>query len=670
MTSATKVFPLRTGQAGFGLVEVLVSVVILGVVAAGVATAMFTSLSTSVSVRTASRLNSLTTSFAESVKSLPYQQCAEPDQYQLAFESMDSQSEVARRLLGTANSTFEVVEVVDDQDGSASCPDSGTQRVTLRVDFHDRTQTVTLVKRNPEPTAPPTVADFRWEFYVGAPGSNSDTTGFRLIPDIEAPTGVVQLEWWCDAEWMSTPGSSEPAAPGIAPDYVYRSDNPTDEILCGEYAAPIAGSTPAPATHQRTAALRVTDGSGRQTVRTHVIEFPTTTRGALPPLAFIQLLSTPLCVPGALCPHYSEVRFDAFGSSAAEGRRLEYCSWNFGDGSPEVVQYGPTCPTEQVTHRFAASGLVTLTVTDDLGNVATAYREIAVEGPDDVLPTVQFVAAIGEESRYGDFSTAVHGIAPSRVRFHASATPGNADGTITNFEIIYADGTPDTSSGPGNPDTDPRTRVFEPAYAERDGRLYPHASTAGNCSGRARGFPATVRVTESLPVNLVRGRTSAVNLVNSAQVCVTIDAFVPPAAIRTGNTEQSPPFAQHNGVMNYRNVWVWPIWDPGARYTELRFAIDRPSMPTWVRQEDVRMVLRIRNVFGAQCVLHNYETTFQDLLVPAGQESLRQIRFDGTTFLFSSQVSRCGFEVKVQRRFEGAWLETAYSNLAGLKEPV
>jgi large repetitive protein len=66
------------------------------------------------------------------------------------------------------------------------------------------------------------------------------------------------------------------------------------------------------------------------------------------------------------------VNFNASGSTPASGRRIVSYSWDFGDGDKKT---GVT-----TTHDYAIAGvyLVTLTVTDDLGQATTNSQPINV----------------------------------------------------------------------------------------------------------------------------------------------------------------------------------------------------------------------------------------------------------------------------------------------------
>ena len=89
-----------------------------------------------------------------------------------------------------------------------------------------------------------------------------------------------------------------------------------------------------------------------------------------PPVAEVSARPT-TARPGLL------VAFSGVGSSDSDGSVALY-SWDFGDGSPTVS--GSPAEAEQVYHSFAKEGVydVTLTVTDDQGNVSDAEDRGAV----------------------------------------------------------------------------------------------------------------------------------------------------------------------------------------------------------------------------------------------------------------------------------------------------
>ena len=111
------------------------------------------------------------------------------------------------------------------------------------------------------------------------------------------------------------------------------------------------------------------------------------------------------------------VTADGSGSTDPDGTIASY-SWDFGDGTPAVS--GATA-----THTYAVDGTysVTLTVTDNVGTVATATQPIVAANQ---APTAAF---------------SVQQLSARKVKLDASAST-DADGTIASYSWDFGDGTP------------------------------------------------------------------------------------------------------------------------------------------------------------------------------------------------------------------------------------
>jgi len=117
----------------------------------------------------------------------------------------------------------------------------------------------------------------------------------------------------------------------------------------------------------------------------------------------------------------AQVAFDASASTPDGGTIVSY-EWDFGDGTPKVVEGDPV-----VTHVYAVAGTqtVTLTVTDSEGASATWSKQLTVKP----LPVADFSWSpifphTGEE-----------------VTFNASASKPDG-GTLVSFEWDFGDGSP------------------------------------------------------------------------------------------------------------------------------------------------------------------------------------------------------------------------------------
>lgn len=120
------------GQAGYGLIEVLIAIVLMGTVIAALSAAMLTLLATTASTSSTQRMQAALTSYTESLKAGTYLACAStgsppvgstptPAQVQVAHDG-DS---AAYRPAAGSGITVEVVDVAFLSAASAASPSSG-----------------------------------------------------------------------------------------------------------------------------------------------------------------------------------------------------------------------------------------------------------------------------------------------------------------------------------------------------------------------------------------------------------------------------------------------------------------------------------------------------------------------------------------------------------------
>jgi prepilin-type N-terminal cleavage/methylation domain-containing protein len=137
----------RDGQAGFTLLEVVISVALVSLVVLGLATGFITLVRTNGSTYRQQQVDHAATNFAESLKAVQYQPCvpagADPD-YGAAPDLWAPSDDLQ-------------VEVVDveywdpaegDFDDTCVGADAGAQRVTVRAEWRDRERQAQIVKRN------------------------------------------------------------------------------------------------------------------------------------------------------------------------------------------------------------------------------------------------------------------------------------------------------------------------------------------------------------------------------------------------------------------------------------------------------------------------------------------------------------------------------------------
>jgi PKD repeat protein len=123
------------------------------------------------------------------------------------------------------------------------------------------------------------------------------------------------------------------------------------------------------------------------------------------------------------------VNFDGSGSFDPDGTVVGY-AWDFGDGT--------TGTGANPTHAYAATGdfIVTLTVTDDFGNLSAPATTTATIGIGDLPPVA-------------DANGPYSGTVGAEVQFDGSGSSDpNGDDTIVSYDWEFGDGTVASDSGP------------------------------------------------------------------------------------------------------------------------------------------------------------------------------------------------------------------------------
>lgn len=174
-----------------------------------------------------------------------------------------------------------------------------------------------------------------------------------------------------------------------------------------------------------------------------------------------------------------------FNGSNSSGQIANY-HWTFGDGS--------TSDGKNVTHHFqsAADYTVTLTVTDNNGNKATADYTISIAGgAADNIPPVAVIAA----------TTAV-GDSPLTVTFDGSGS-NDADGDTLTYSWNFGDGSSSENTGSSATHIYTVAGTFQATLTVSDGK--DQTTSAPIPVLVAEGSPATGQPTASIAVRGMSG---------------------------------------------------------------------------------------------------------------------------------------------------------------------
>lgn len=435
-------------QAGVSMIEVLAAILIVSLAFGSVAFATFGALKGGATARQRSELNSLVTSFGESIKGLPYHVCATKGDYTGEFQNAeDALPSAALRLQGKLNATLTVQAVVDNDPGLGSCPgvDSGTQLVTLKAQAGKASQTITIVKRTPNPNAAPAAIDFD---FLQRTGVNSPIVEYGLVPNVESATGVKSYKWWCmSAADLANPSASSDAwmvatpvgVPNRPPDFETTvATDASPKCAPGQTGEPeykpLLAPQPSDPPVVLYAALQVVDNAGIvYPTLVKNVQLPTSTAYVAAPTAVITQLTEPSCVEGLECDTDDLLQFNGAFSVAGVDRHLVKCLWSFSDGSDPIVFTGSDCASASnvVEHTFTTQGTfqVRLKVTNDAGKDHEVVRPIVVQGVNRPRPTAVIDASLktfarwneAGEPKYGD-GDVIDGYTPQDVYFSASAS--------------------------------------------------------------------------------------------------------------------------------------------------------------------------------------------------------------------------------------------------------
>jgi len=154
--------PLPGAQAGVGLVESIVAVALLSTVILALATGMLSLLGTSRANAETQKLQAAVTAWTEALKVVPYEDCATPDDYDLA----NPPAGWAGPTTGTAKVTavehwqpdpggFGKFDADCTTDAGGTPTDAGAQRLTVEVTVEGQTTSAQIVLRRPAPGTGP-----------------------------------------------------------------------------------------------------------------------------------------------------------------------------------------------------------------------------------------------------------------------------------------------------------------------------------------------------------------------------------------------------------------------------------------------------------------------------------------------------------------------------------
>lgn len=143
---------IRRSQTGATLVEVLIALALVGILVLALASGMLTLIKTSTETTKQQQVELALGSFTESLKSGPYTKCAAlvaGSPYPNTTAWVPPQSSMTASLVK--------IEYWDKSSTSfvAACPatgDQGTQRLTVQVNFEDRSSTAQVVKADGTPS--------------------------------------------------------------------------------------------------------------------------------------------------------------------------------------------------------------------------------------------------------------------------------------------------------------------------------------------------------------------------------------------------------------------------------------------------------------------------------------------------------------------------------------
>ncbi len=136
----------RRGQSGVSLIEVLVVVGVLVPVILAASLGLLTSVKLSESTKVSQNLNAASASYAESLKEIPYLNCAVEADYQgdAGLWTPPAGSNITTEITGV-----EYWDQASDAYVSSCSGDQGAQQISMHLTDADGETDLSVVKRNP-----------------------------------------------------------------------------------------------------------------------------------------------------------------------------------------------------------------------------------------------------------------------------------------------------------------------------------------------------------------------------------------------------------------------------------------------------------------------------------------------------------------------------------------
>lgn len=392
----------RGDEAGFSLIEVLISIALLGILLAALTGSVITMRRASMAATEAARANTLLTATGETLKQLEYIPCESGNlvaAYNNLLADRESNLPVAQRLVPDPAIASATVTRVDTFGGcTMGDNDTGRQTLIVAVDYRGVQRTGQIVKRGePSPLQAVITTELLNDLTAPIVYYHLTATGSTPLQDIDL------FEWSCGDGDVTKFQTQDPGDPAVECHYV------TNDTSATGY----------------TVTLRVTDKYGNVAQTTRTLTVGPTATPVPPPVASFTTTPASGVVP-------LNVQFDPSGSRAGrpEGAIVRY-EWDFADSfDPDGSTLVTASPTVQL-HRYQIPGSynVRLKVTDDTGRTATANRMVTATPPPVPGPAASFTY------------TPSKSVVPQTIRFDASASvPGLLGRPIVSYEWLLSDG--------------------------------------------------------------------------------------------------------------------------------------------------------------------------------------------------------------------------------------